>query len=382
VLRGKLFFCEMDTRTYTGKDYYGSAENIAEFSAITWRNFASALTRGFNAYWMDLHQDWFADEAMHTVIQRQVDVIREALNWPHETVPGIAMVLDDEAVLETSGAGNFFNETVMWEEKMGLARCGVPFRIYLLDDLKLPNFPKHRVFYFPNLFRIDAERYALLEKAVFRDGNVVVWGPGSGISDGKFVGAASAARLTGLAMDYWLVNYQRRVLISDFTHPITRGLAADTVLGGPLSYGPLLFPKDGTPLGKAWTKQGRNYTGLAVKSFGKGARTETPAVTGLGAGDFAAVFTTAAPLPAELWRGIARFAGAHVYCDSGDVLMADSSVVALHSLKTGPKRIVLPGTYNVQDVVTGKDAGKELGAIEFNLDAPGTRVFHIEPAKK
>lgn len=36
-------------------------------------------------------------------------------------MPGIAMIIDDTAVLETSGAGNFLNEVVMWETKMGLA---------------------------------------------------------------------------------------------------------------------------------------------------------------------------------------------------------------------------------------------------------------------
>ncbi|MGD0094195.1 MAG: hypothetical protein ABSE73_30170 [Planctomycetota bacterium] len=152
VLRGKLFFCEMDTRTYTGKDHYGRAEDLKEFAAVTWRNLATALTRGFNAYWMDLHQDWYADAQMHGIIQKQVETVRESLAWPHQTMPGIAMILDDSAVLETNGSGNFLNEAVMWEEKMGLARCGVPYRIYLLEDLKLPNFPRHRVF--PELCRI------------------------------------------------------------------------------------------------------------------------------------------------------------------------------------------------------------------------------------
>ena len=34
VLRGKYFLCEMDTRTYCGKDHYGRAENDKEFAAI------------------------------------------------------------------------------------------------------------------------------------------------------------------------------------------------------------------------------------------------------------------------------------------------------------------------------------------------------------
>ncbi|MCY3021687.1 MAG: hypothetical protein NTW87_21965 [Planctomycetota bacterium] len=379
VLRGKLFFCEMDTRTYTGKDNFGRAENDKEFAAITWRNMATALTRGFNAYWMDLHEDWYASKEIHRVIQRQVEVLKEAAAWPHETVPGIAMVLDDAAVLETNGSGHFLNEAIMWEEKMGLARCGVPYRVYLFEDLALGNFPKHRVFYFPNLFRADDGRLELLKEKVLRDGNVVVWGPGSGISDGEKIGKDSAAKLTGFSFEYLPANYARRTLITNLTHTLTRDLSADTVLGGAAAYGPLLFPKDGESLGLAWTKQGRNYSGLAVKSFGHGARGAAQKDKALDKGDYAAVFTTTVPLPAGLWRGLARFAGAHVYCDSGDIVLADSSVVALHSVISGEKRIRLPGEFAVRDVISGEPVAAKASEITFQLEAPQTRVFLLQP---
>jgi hypothetical protein len=379
ILRGKLFFCEMDTRTYTGQGEFGRAENDREFAAITWRNLATALARGFNSYWMDLCSDWYGNDRIHAVIQRQVEVVKESVNWPHETVPGIAMVLDDSAVLETNGAGNFYNEAILWEQKMGLARCGVPYRIYLLEDLALPNFPKHRVYYFPNLFRVDDERRELLEKKVFRDGNVVVWGPGSGISDGKKLGPKSAEKLTGFAFEYWPVNYPRRALISNFDHPLTKGFPPDTVFGGPLAYGPMLFPKDGTPLARTWTKEGRNYCGLAVKTFGKGPRGVAARPEKLGEGDYAAVFSTFVPLPAELWRATARWAGAHVYSDGGDVLVASRHIVALHTLQSGEKRIALPEECAVRDLVADRPVSPKTREIVVRLEAPATCVFLLEP---
>lgn len=380
VLRGKYFLCEMDTRTYGGKDHHGRSDTDKQFAAVTWRNLATSLTRGFNSYWMDLHEDWFVNDSIHRIIARQVEVIRQSVDFPHQTMPGIAMILDDQAVLETNGASNFYNEAIMTEWKAGMLRCGVPARIYLLEDLKLPEFPKHRAYYFPNFFRMDAERLALLKEKVFRDGNVVLWGPGSGISDGTKLGPASAAVLTGFQFEYMPTSYMHRVQIQDFAHPITAALKADTLLGGPLSYGPLLFPKDGRSLGLAWTKQGRNYSGLAVKTFGKGAR---GAVAGnapeLGPGDWASVFTTAVPIPAEVWRGLARFAGTHVYCETNDIVMADSSVVGLHSIQTGHKEIRLPGRYKVIDLISGERLADRADRIEFELEAPETRVFLLQP---
>lgn len=377
VLRRKLFLCEMDTRSYANDPTftYGAARDDTEFAAVTWRNWAEAWTHGYQNYWMDTHTDWFGSDGMHAIIEKQARAVRRSVEWPHETVPGIAMVLDDASVLETCGNGAFANEAIFWEQKTGLARCGVPFRVYLLEDLALDTFPKHRVFYFPNLFRVDDARLALLRKKVFRDGNVVLWGPGSGISDGRTLGPEHASRLTGFQFDWWPVNYPRRVQVRDFDHPITRGLDEGTILGGPLAYGPMLFPKDGRLLGAAWTKQGRRYAGLAVKIFGKGARGEAPDAAPLGEGDWASVFTAAVPIPATMWRGLARYGGAHVYSETGDVLAADSSVVALHSIRSGEKCLRLPGPFDVYDVVADKSLAAGVREIRFTLDAPETRVF-------
>ena len=375
VLRGKYFMGEMDTRLGDG---IGGVRNEKEFDAIFWRNFADGFTRGYNSSWNLVDRgDWLNNNGPQKTIQRIVETVRESINWPHETMPGIAMIIDDSAVLETNGSGNFHNEAVMWGWKMGLRRCGVPLRIYLFEDLALDNFPKHRVFYFPNLYRVDDARLELLKKKVFRDGNVVVWGPGSGISNGKNISPESAAKLTGFNFEMYPVNNQRRIIITNFEHSITRDLEADTIYGGSLSYGPILLPEDGIELGMAWVPWGMPRIGLALKEFGKGASNGRN-IKNFGEGDYASVFTIAVQLPAGLWRNIARYAGAHVYCESNDILMADKSIVGLHSVKTGQKKITLPGKYRVTDIITGKVYSKKTRKINFDLKAPETRVFLLE----
>lgn len=368
VLRGHLFLSEMDTRSWTGTDVCFPARDLPEFKAITWRNLATAWTRGFHAYWMDVYQDWFAAPEMHRdVIAPQVRAIRQSLEWEHADEPGIAVIIDDSAALDSDTRGNYLNEAVLWEVRHGLARCGVPHRIYLLDDLALENFPAHRLFWFPNLFRCDDRKRALLEKVVMRDGRVAVWGPASGISDGK------TEALTGFRMELIPGNLPRRVLVSDFTHPATQRVDAGAFYGGALAYGPTVVPLDGQRLGEALLHRGIARAGLAAKSFGRGAG------LGRGKGDWASVFTVAHGLPAELWRGLARWAGAHVWCDSNDVLMADRSIVALHTLKGGPRTLHLPRRSEVRDVVTDQLYANDTGQIEWLApDRPDTKVFHLK----
>jgi hypothetical protein len=370
VLRGKYMLCEMDTRTWAGTDPIAPVRDAAEFAAVTWRNVATALTRGFTPYWMDVYQDWFAPPEVQATIDRQAAVIRESVAWPHEPVPGIAMILDDEAVLETNGDGRFLNEAVLWEWKTGLARAGVPVRIHLFDDLSLPDFPPHRVYYFPNLFKIDAARRRLLEEKVLRNGHVVVWGPGTGISDGTKIGPEAASAVTGFAFDMLPVNDHRRTLLAVIRHPLTKGLSPATVLGGPLAYGPVLLPTDGHVLGHAWTKLGRNLAGLAVK--------ERPAADG---STWTSVFSSTPGLPAGFWRNAARHAGAHVWCESDDILLADSQLVAIHAAAAGPRTILLPRVSDVVDVVSGEPVGQGLREIEVELAAPDTRVFRLLPPR-
>lgn len=389
VLRGKLLITEQDLRTFAERSenfdslyarHFGITRNSQEFEAVTWRDLATALTGGYQNYYCDHNDDYFADPAMHAVIRRQNQVLRASVDWPHATVPGIAVILDDRAVLATSGSGHVLHEAALWEFRTGVSRSGVPFRIYQVEDLALENFPEHRVFYFPSLYEATERQKALIARCVLCDGNVVVWGPGSGIRQDAAIGPGSAQALTGFDFFFEAVNYPRRVQITDFDHPITRGLASDLVFGSSVAYGPMLYPISGRRLGLAYSRRGGDHSGLAVATFGRGARSEA-ADGSLGAGDYAAVFTTAAPLPADLWRGIARYAGAHVYTEENDVLLASEGLVALHTLKSGPRTLRLPGPHRVTDLITGERLGEATDALPLDLQAPATVFFRLERAQ-
>jgi hypothetical protein len=125
-----------------------------------------------------------------------------------------------------------------------------------------------------------------------------------------------------------------------------------------------------SPLGMAWTKLGRNLTGLAVK--------EMPAADGT---KWTSVFTTSPGLPAAFWRNCARHSGTHIWCDEDEQVMADSSLVALHSVVGGPKTLHLPSASTVTDVITGETVAESARDIRFDMIAPDTRVFRIEPRR-
>ena len=128
-------------------------------------------------------------------------------------------------------------------------------------------------------------------------------------------------------------------------------------------------PTDGHPLGHAWTKLGRNLAGLAVK--------EQAAADG---SKWTSVFTSTPGLPAGFWRNAARMAGAHVWCEADEIVLADSSIVAIHSATGGRRTLLLPRACDVEDVITGRPVGQGLREIKVELAAPETRLFRVLPA--
>jgi hypothetical protein len=279
----------------------------------------------------------------------------------------------------------------------------VPARTYLWDDLDHPAFPRcHRLFLLPNCYLADAAASARWRDRLCRDGNVLVCGPGTGITDGTTVAPEYAAALLGLPFELYDYDYPRTVTLDAWDHPLTAGLGACESYGDTLRYGPVLVPWDQTAppcaggvkprqaaapvgdgrftrLGSIYLDNGKRQPGLVVKEFGRGAAGNgRPGPRG--PGDYAIVFTAALPLPAWLLRRLARFSGTHVYNDEDDVVFADGGMVAVHAVKPGPRVLHLPAPARVTDAITGVRLGGLLAELPLTIAAPTTRWFWLDPA--
>ncbi len=378
VLRGRMFLVEDDCRSFTASENesYGYFRNQQEAEAGLWRNAAAAIARGYQAYWMDVtgfpspRGGYFRDPAIMNVIKSIAPVMRASIDWEHAEVPGIAVVLDDRAALSENFSADFQNLSVMWQRLTGLAQAGVPYRVYLWEDLLMDSFPDHRLFIFPNLFRVDQERFDILRERVCRDGRVVLWGPGTAISDGCQLGAEWASRVTGIPMTLFGDCFSRRVVLTKFDHPITERLHGSLSYGDGTPYGPTLLPEWDPSLseqGIVLTARGVNRPGLVIKELGEGNQRWT------------SVFTAAVPVPAVLIREMARHAGANIYSEENDVILASRNFLGVHSVRAGRRRIKLPEVSEIRDALSGELISPAADEIELVVTPPQTRLFRINP---
>ncbi|OPZ83171.1 MAG: hypothetical protein BWY76_02401 [bacterium ADurb.Bin429] len=371
-LRGKCIMIENDCRTFVPgmeDDTQGAFRDLEECRAGILRNAAWSLTRGGLDYWCVPGGAYYTDQGIHDyAITPTARILNAAHNWPHvETEHAVAMVIDDGACIHEDGTSGYQNLAIMWQRVLGLAHCGIPYRLYLLSDLLHDNMPDYRCYLFPNLYKLDEDRLALLQRKIFRDGRMAIFGPSTGIIDGNALSAEWASRLLGVEMELVRKHAPRRVMIGG-NHPVAAALPAATVYGDSLPYGPILVPKRGAveaggaiELGTATLFWQLNRTGLFLADRCT----------------HSLAWSVAMPLPGNLLRELARAGGCHVWDDDDDVVMASDTIAALHAVKPGPRTLKLPTPRTVWDLFSGEKLGDSLTEIQMTVTPPHTRVFYF-----
>ena len=384
VVRGKMMFMEEDQRTFALTSEGGRWNPLQrgkEADAGFWRNLGASLSRGYNTYPMDVcGPSFFGHEEIQAVLERRRIVHEAATGWDRHEAPSIVMVVDDSSVLEEDFTIGYQYLAVILQRLYGLSRCGVPFRLHLLEDLARDDFPTcHKVFLFPNLFRVSPERLALLRRKVLTHGHVAIFGPASGLTDGATLSAESAMALTGIPLELIRKESPRLVTIDRFDHLITRNFGTRVDFGDSCVYGPLLVPQEhpeGTRLGGIQGPVARDGAGLVIRESGRGAAGNgRPGPRG--AGDYATIFSCAMPLPDVLLREFARYSGTHVYGESDDLIFADNCLLAIHSMRPGERTFRLPRTTPVWDLIDGRKISDHTDAITLRIDPPQTRLFYL-----
>ena len=378
ALRGKLFWTEDDTRTYTSERqiFYGRTRNDAESVAVLRRNFAEMATLNATVWWMDQHGRWFDPESVRATITDLVQVARQLPELDRGPSGEIGVILDEDGPFYTELENNYGWSAVFKQRSFGLARIGAPYRLHTLRDLELDNLPDYKMWLFLECHAIDRAARDLIEARCKRDGNVLVWLHAAGLV-AEDVSVDHMTELTGLQFLMREMPWEHIVAISDWSHPITRDLPPDLVYGTDRMCGPvfLVWDDEATELGRGLYNNGANDTALAIKEFGQGARGRGEQARG--AGDWASVYSGAPNLPGGLLRGLARYAGCHIYCDSGDQILADRSFVVIHTARGGPVTIRLPEAGPVWDVFDRRKLGDDVGEIQVDLPPSSTTYYYL-----
>jgi len=238
---------------------------------------------------------------------------------------------------------------------------GAPFDTYLLQDFIEGRLPPYKLYIFLNAFYLDGARREALKRELRRDGRVALWiyAPGYIQEDPSL---ANMTDLTGFSFGKGDHPWGPLMHITNFNHPITQGLPQDLFWGTNSRLGPVFhleYP-EATVLGQVVYSQGRCKAGFGLKEFA----------------DWRSVYSAAPNLPAPVLRGIARYAGVHLYSEMGDVLYATPQLLGVHTAVGGEREFRLPARAElVYDLFAGQVVARDVDRFRVTLPPASTALY-------
>jgi hypothetical protein len=369
-LHGKLYLYEDDTRVHLSAHdqfNYGQADTLAQSLAILQRNFAYVLSHGQGIWWLagggpsSPHMELSVEPAFRPLLKQFQDLGEFALRLDRSPSAEIAVLVDDESFYYESLRNELDLPLIFQQRLWGLPRLGAPFDTYLLQDFIDGRLPPYKLYLFLNAFRLDADRRAALKRQLQRDNRVAVWVYAPGYVQDN-LSPANMTDLTGFQFSLSDIPWGPQMVLTDYRHPITQGLPQDLFWGANSRLGPVFHLEDpaATILGSAVFAQGRCRPGFGVKVF--------PGWT--------SIYVAAPNLPAPILRGLARFAGVHLYNDQGDVLYATPHLLAVHTLAGGPRTFTLPQPVEtVYDLFQRQTIAQTIRQFQVHLPPASTALY-------
>ncbi|MBN1872897.1 MAG: beta-galactosidase [Anaerolineae bacterium] len=369
-LHGKLYIFEEDSRTHLAPidAGFGRADTLYDSIAILKRNFSEVLTRGMGIWWLghSSHIDPVQEPTFQSLLKQFQELGTFGLQLDRTPGAEIAVLVDDESFYYESLDNNLDIPLIFQQRLWGLPRLGAPSDTYLLQDFIEGRLPPYKLYIFLNTFQLTGERRAALHRELQREGRVALWiyAPGY-IQDEPALD--NMTKLTGFRFSKGEHVWGPMMHLLDFEHPITMGLPQDLMWGTNSRLGPLfhLEDPDATILGQVVYSQGRCRPGLGVKVFS----------------DWTSIYCAAPNLPAPVLRGIARYAGVHLYSEDGDVLFASRHLLGVHTLSGGSRIFTLPKPVEIvydlfaRQTVVQKPAG-HVAQFKVILDAKSTTLYY------
>lgn len=359
---GKLYVFEEDTRIHIHpSDLYGRVYTLDDTKAVLYRNFAQVLTRG-QAVWWHCGVDPSADPDLQPVMDRMQRLGTFGLALDRTPSAEIAVVLDDESFYYETVRNDLDLPLIFQQRLWGLPRLGAPFDTYLLEDVCEGRVPPYKLYIFLNAFRLDHARREQLKAQTRRGGSVSVWlvAPGYIEDDASL---DHMEDLTGFRFGKGMHPWGPLMHILDFAHPITEDLPQDLFWGTNANIGPVFYLDDpeARTLGQVVFSEGRCHPGMGAKEMD----------------GWRSVYIAAPNVPAPVLRGLARYAGVHLYSDDGDVLYATPDLLAAHTVAGGVRHFHLPRPVEVvYDLLEDREVATDTDAVEVTLAPASTSLFY------
>jgi hypothetical protein len=347
-LHDKIEFTEVDHRVFStiSRNYRGNQvfETPRKSISILQREFARQMVNGGGAWTLDMGLGWFTQPIIAATLGDIHAVFQKVLQADRSSSAKMALFIGEYSwrVRQSPrfGIRPYYLAKYI---RSSLAQSGVSADVYQLADL--PRVAaNYKVFLFPFAYALSEADRSNIE-ALKKNGNLLVFGPAAGYAADNSLALENVTSLTGMQMQQD-DSLPFTIRVTNAKNPITqevRGFIGSDESDHQFLKFPMFAVTDPKAVSLAeYVDKGKGKTGLAFKDHG-----EWQSVY-LGAMGY---------YPPELFRGLARQAGIHIYAGDGDVLFANKSLIAVHAASDGDKTLELPAPAHVISLWDNQDLG-------------------------
>jgi hypothetical protein len=375
-IHGKLYVFEEDSRTHLSRhDHpnYGKADTLEESFAILKRNFSYVATHGQAMWWLtgwsrkSPHVELSDEPAFRPLIKRFMEIGNFTQSLNRTPSAEVAVLVDDESFYYEWVKNSLDIPLIFQQRLWGLPHMGAPFDVYLLQDFLDGNLKPYKLYIFLNAFRLDKTRREALKRQLRKDGQTALWIYAPGYIQ-ENASLDHMTDLTGLSFDTNGHPWGPMINLIDLDHPVTRGLPQDLTWGTNSLLGPVFHVEDqgARVLGNVVYSQGRCRPGFVVKEFPS----------------WKSIYSAAPNLPSAVLRGIARFAGVHIYNDMGDTLYATPQLLGVHTAAGGQREFYLTAPVEViYDLFEEKIVAHNTDQFKVTLPRTSTSLYYTGEAR-
>jgi len=335
-MHGKLWLDESDLRTYLTDpgSGYGRTDTPDRSVAAHWREFANVLTRKAGVSWFDMTGGWFSDRPMWDAFARQMQVVPDAFAQREPFAADVALFVDERSVA-------YYRHQNLYRNMVGdtiahMPKAGVTWDFYLLSDLTHEALPDYKLYVLLNAVDLTEDTRSALRAKARRNGARVLFMYAPGYAGENALQPGKIQELTGFQVSVSEVPGPAAYSVLA-GHPLVTGIdpSAELGAGDTLAPRPIITDTEAEPIARY-----ADDAGVAI------ARKTVAGVD--------TYYCASVAMPVDLYRDIARAAGAHVWCETNDGIFTDGRHLAIHAATDGDKTVHLPGRKRVMDVVTGE----------------------------
>jgi beta-galactosidase len=361
---GKLFYYEADTRTSMSKwisELQPEIDPYHEYDLPNWLGpdtiekttellkavFSRVICTGSTNWWFDLWGGWYDHEKTGRQFSEMQKIGNESIHLPRGSVAQLVVFVSEKSLIYNATATRKF--TWIGEQMTQIGRLGTPYDIYLIEDLKDLDMSGYKMVIFLDATFMDQDTRQNVRQKCLNNGRSVLWLYAPGLIDEK-ISAGQVSSLVGMECGISENNQETWVKVT------IKGLESE-YKGAGLS--PFLYIKGGATSIFASSPDGHVLIGEKKEK------------------DFTTILCCVPPVPWQIIQFFTVRAGVHIYSGDGDVVYANQSYLAVSSAKSGKKKIILPGKFQLTELLGNSNVTTFGTEHIFEFQTESCKFFRI-----